>query len=71
MMKWLIAKKREIRKDDNGNAKIRVLLLVYFKEFETKLRVMRTKMNIKDNRDIFFSATLTPTNRFFMSSAKK
>ena len=63
--------KKELRKDENGNATIRFILLVHFKDFETKVRVLRTKMSIKDTRNIYFNATLTPTNRFFMRSAKK
>jgi hypothetical protein len=63
--------KKEIRKDENGNISTRFLLLVHFKDFETKVRILRSKMTVKDNRNIFFNATLTPTNRYFMMSAKK
>ncbi|KAL7024411.1 hypothetical protein ACKWTF_013026 [Chironomus riparius] len=63
--------KREIGKDDNSAAKPRTILLVHFKEFEAKLRILRTKRNIKDSRNIFFNATLTATNKYFMMSARK
>lgn len=63
--------KKELRKEENGDTIVRFILLVHFKDFETKVRVLRTKMSIKDGRNIYFNATLTPTNRFFMRSAKK
>lgn len=63
--------KKEIRKEQNGNTSTRLLLLVHFKDFETKVKILRAKMTIKDNRNIFFNATLTPTNRYLMMNAKK
>ncbi|KAL7019966.1 hypothetical protein ACKWTF_011324 [Chironomus riparius] len=64
--------KKEIGKDDNNKTvKARTILLVHFKEFEDKLRILRAKRNINDGRNIYFNATLTPTNKYFMMSARK
>lgn len=63
--------KKEIRKDEDGSFKMKCMLMVFFKEFETKLRILRSKRSVDDNREIFFNATLTPINRYFMMQARK
>lgn len=62
--------KKEIKKDENGITKSKTILIVQFKEFETKLKVLRSKKNIKDSK-IYFNATLTPLNKYFLMNAKK
>ena len=57
--------------EKNGSKRDKTILTVHFKDFETKLKVMRDKRNNKDDRKIFFSASLTSSNRYIMSSAKK
>lgn len=63
--------KKEIRKDEDGSSKMKCMLMVFFKEFETKIRILRSKRSIDDNREIYFNATLTPTNRYYMMQARK
>lgn len=62
--------KKQIKKEEDSIAKSRTILMVHFKEFEAKLRVMRSKKDIKDNK-IFFNASLTPLNKYFLMNAKK
>ena len=62
---------REIKKGANDTANSRTLLMVHFKEFESKLRIMRTKRNIKDNRNIYFNAAMTSTHKYLMMSARR
>lgn len=65
-----VTKKDVQIKNSNGNKSDKTILTVHFKEFETKLNVMREKRKIKDDRKIFFNPSLTPTNRFLMGNAR-
>lgn len=62
------ASKKEIK---NDNEQSKHIMVVHFKDFETKIRTIRAKKNGKDNREIYFNASLTGSNRYFMMNAKK
>lgn len=66
-----VTKKNVQIKIGEGQKKDKTIMTVYFKDFETKLRVMREKRSIKDDREIYFNAALTHTNRSMMSSVRK
>jgi hypothetical protein len=57
----------EVKKPNLNANKI---LTVTFEDVETKWRVMREKNKIKESNGIFFNATLTPANGYFMRKAR-
>lgn len=64
--------KRDIpMKESNGVRGSKALLIVHFKDFDTKLRVLRGRRGIKDIRGIYFNTSLTASNRSMMTRAKK
>lgn len=57
----------DIKKTNSLTNKI---LTVKFDDVDTKLRVLREKNKIKANNGVFFNATLTPSNGYYMRKAK-
>lgn len=60
--------KKDIKKNDGS---VSTLLMVHFRDFDSKIRVMRAKRSNKESRNIYFNASLTPLNKYFMMNARK
>lgn len=54
----------------NETEKIKIVVMVKFKDLETKLRVMKAKNKVRDTRGIYFSITMTKTNRYLDTKAR-
>jgi hypothetical protein len=65
-----VSKKIINYKDKDGNSNTKSILMVHFNEFDKKLKVMKEKRAVKENRKIYFNASLTATNRTLMKKAK-
>ncbi|KAG5685129.1 hypothetical protein PVAND_014324 [Polypedilum vanderplanki] len=66
------ASKKEIEFTNSlGRKHKETRILVIFNEMKKKVEVMKMKSKIKDNNNIFFNISLTPTNAFIMRKAKQ
>jgi len=62
---------KTVNKYRNGKAETKTLIIVDFKDFGTKVRVMKEKRNSKINNGVFFDNSLTAANRSMMGKVKK
>lgn len=63
---------RNVKGNDNSSqSHNKQIINVEFKDFDTKVKVIRDKKKSKIRNGIFFDEALTPTNKFLIGKAKK
>lgn len=62
---------RSININKNGSVVQASLIVVDFKDLQTKIRVLKEKRNCKSKKGIFFDNCYTPANRSLMGKVKK